>query len=482
MTGSLAAWVARTVEANPDRVAVELPGEALTYARLWELAGGVAARIQRTVPGPDRRIGLLAAGTPAAYVGYLATQRIGATVVPLNPSHPARRNEEIVRSADVQLVLDDETPLIDGTPIESDRGDGPAYVLFTSGSTGRPKGVPIRFENLLPYLEHVIRRHAIEPGSRLSQTYDLTFDPSVFDLFAAWGVGATVVVPLPRHRLLPVDYVNSRNITHWSSVPSVISMALRTRRLAPGSMPSLRHSIFLGEQLALAQAGAWADAAPASTIDNIYGPTELTITCTEYRLPAARADWPQTSNGTVPIGRVHPGLDHVLAGDDGLLGKDGELCVRGPQRFAGYLSAADDAGRFFEVKDGVATSTTPTQPVPPHLYYRTGDRVRLEDDELVHLGRLDQQVKIRGYRIELGEIEATLRAHPGVDQAAVLLRDSSLEAVYTGLELNSAALAATCKATLPAYMVPTRFQHLDVLPLNANGKVDRAALLAASWN
>jgi non-ribosomal peptide synthetase component F len=306
VTGSLAAWVARTVEAHPERVAVELPGESLTYAHLWELAGGLAALIQRTVPGPGRRIGLLATGTRAAYAGYLATQRIGATVVPLNPAHPARHSEELARAAGVQLILDDRTTAPGGEPDPFDVGEGPAYILFTSGSTGRPKGVPIQAGNLLPYLAHVIRRHEIDTDSRLSQTYDLTFDPSVFDLFAAWGAGATVVGPVPRHRLLPVDYVNSRGITHWSSVPSVVSMALRTRRLAPGAMPGLRHSIFLGEQLTLAQAAAWADAAPASTIDNLYGPTELTITCTEYRLPAARARWQRPPTGRCRSGGCTP--------------------------------------------------------------------------------------------------------------------------------------------------------------------------------
>src|SRR5439155_26175421 len=118
--------------------------------------------------------------------------------------------------------------------------DDVAYLLFTSGSTGTPKGVPIRHRNVAGYVAHGVERYAVGPGCRLSQTFDLTFDPSVFDLFVSWGSGATLVVPAEAEVLTPARFVTGRRITHWYSVPSVVSLARRLRGLRPGAMPDLR--------------------------------------------------------------------------------------------------------------------------------------------------------------------------------------------------------------------------------------------------
>lgn len=509
--GTLAEWVADGVRRNPERTAVELPAERLSYAQLWELAGWLAWRVRARVRGRIRRVGLLAPSSRAGYVGYLAVLRLGATVVPLNPAWPAHRNQEILRAARPEAVLADQgigaaeaialrgldVPVIDAGEVQrhgphSDAGDaaatcdGPsdtAYILFTSGSTGRPKGVPIRHDNVLPYLRHAVRRYQVDPDSRLSQTFDLTFDPSVFDLFAAWGTGATAVVPRPGHRPLPVDYVNQREITHWFSVPSVIAIAKRTRRLPRHSMPRLRWSVFIGEPLTLEQAAAWRDAASGSVVENLYGPTELAVGCAEYRLPRDPANWPRTVNGTVPIGRIYPHLDHVLVDERGEVGEEGELCVRGQQRFSGYLRAIDDADRFVHVTGAVAVRARAGAPLDESLYYRTGDRVRVEEGQLIHLGRVDQQVKLSGYRVEPGEIEAVLRGHAGVDDAVVVVEadqngTSGLHAVHAGQPVAGSELDALCRRTLPPYMVPRSYHHLPVLPLNSNGKVDRAAVRA----
>ncbi|GAB2771475.1 hypothetical protein GCM10027073_00740 [Streptomyces chlorus] len=87
--------------------------------------------------------------------------------------------------------------------------------------------------------------------------------------------------------------------------------------------------------------------APAARLENLYGPTELTVTCTGYQLPANPADWPSTGNGTLPIGTLHPGAETLVVDERMRPADEGELLMRGPQRFPGYLDPADDAGRFF---------------------------------------------------------------------------------------------------------------------------------------
>jgi non-ribosomal peptide synthetase component F len=318
----------------------------------------------------------------------------------------------------------------------------------------------------------------------VSQVFDLTFDPSVRDMFTAWGSGAALVVPSGNDILAPVRFVNRARVTHWCSVPSVVSFAMRLRGLAPGSMPTLRWSVFCGEALTLSQAEAWQAAAPDSALENSYGPTEVTITCTGYRLPEQVERWPRPANGTVPIGTMYPALETLIVGDDGTRAEDGELCVRGPQRFPGYLDPDDNAGRFVTLDGERASGYDGSVPLTEQHWYRTGDRVRVEGGQLVHHGRLDHQVKIRGYRVELGEIEAALRAQPGVRDAFVVAvagmdGELDLEAAYTGVTQDADVLLAGLRTRLPSYMVPRGVTAFDQLPLNPNGKVDRAALAAS---
>ncbi|MEU1130690.1 amino acid adenylation domain-containing protein [Streptomyces sp. NPDC005900] len=484
-----------TVRRHPAETALEVDEHVLTYAELAAVVDGLAGRL--TV-GPGARVGLLASRSLAAYAGYLAILRRGATVVPLNPKFPPQRIESIAEQAGLGLLLVDEgldaavvaaaresaKRLSVATLVESDRtltapSTGPApgpcagsvddvaYIVFTSGSTGRPKGVPIRHRNVVDYVRHHVDRYESAPGCRFSQISDLTFDMSVFDLFVCWAGGAALVVPSAAEVLDPAAFVGARGITHWFSVPYVVTLANRLKLLPPGAMPGLRRSLFGGEQLTFEQARVWADAAPGSTIDNMYGPTELTVTVTSYRLPADRDQWPTTSNGSVPIGTPHPAMEYTLLDD--------ELCVRGPQRFDGYFDPSDNIGRFHPSAGHEPAESD---------WYRTGDVVSVEEDGvLVHRGRLDQQVKFRGYRMELPEIEAKLRAAPGVEDAVVVHQASGgnggrLVAVYTGERTSPAALTKELRVKLAPYMVPSRFIWAERLPTNANGKIDRRRLAA----
>ncbi|MFJ7325446.1 AMP-binding protein [Streptomyces cyaneofuscatus] len=482
-------WFTDSVARVPDRPALVVGDTELTYAELDAAARAAAHRVPRTGARPPC-VALPATRTAATYVGYLAILYAGGTVVPLHPGHPAERHRRTLELAGADAVVADSeadtafareagvpvVPLapddLRARPPREEPGPRPgpddvAYVLFTSGSTGTPKGVPIRHANVDAFLRYNIERYGVGPGCRLSQTFGLTFDPSVFDLFVAWGGGATLVVPGREDLVDPVTFVAERGITHWYSVPSIISLARGTGSLTPGSMPALRWSLFAGEQLTLDHAAAWAAAAPRSTLENLYGPTELTVTVTAYRLPPHPADWPATSNGTVPIGTVYPHLEHrVVPGT-------GELQVRGPQRFDGYLDPADNAGRFAEAAGAVPG---------PQAWYRTGDRVAGQDGELVHLGRLDHQVKVLGQRVELGEIEAALRTWGGLRDAVALVHGADdaaqLVAVYSGQEVPVAELRRRMRSRVPAHMIPKRVLRQENLPLNASGKIDRAACSA----
>ncbi|RDG37885.1 AMP-binding protein [Streptomyces corynorhini] len=509
-------WFAASVREHGELVALEVGGERLTYRELDGLAGLLAGEILAECGGrAPRRVGLTTASGTLTYAACLAVLRLGAAVVPLNSSFPAVRLAAMARSAGLDLNLVAPAPareaprgpreregpdvpvlclsadllarLRDGEaagetppPADAPLGDT-AYALFTSGSTGTPKGVPVTHRSLDAFLRYVIDRYALGPGCRMAQNSGLAFDASVFEMFGAWGSGATLVVPSRRELPKPARFVSREGITHWFSVPSVITMADLTGGLGPGSMPSLRWSLFGGEQLTVQQARAWRTAAPRSALENVYGPTELTILATQYRLPDRVEDWPHTANGTLPIGPVYPHLDHQVVDEEGRPSDTGELRLRGVQRFAGYLDEDDNRGRFLDAAGRPVESAGRFVPDEKH-WYRTGDLVQvLDGGVLVHLGRIDQQVKIMGQRVEIGESEAVLREQDGIGQVAVVaLRgedgQTRLEAAYTGTARPTAQLRQALSERLPRYMVPHRFTHRTELPMNHNGKLDRRVL------
>ncbi|SKA39992.1 amino acid adenylation domain-containing protein [Marinactinospora thermotolerans DSM 45154] len=486
----------RGLSANPDGAAFRAGNggaESLTYAEADRLALLWAGALLRD--GRPAAVGILAAKGTVAYVGVLAGLYAGVPVVPLGTDLPVERIGMMAETAGVEAVIADQwgataardltvagrtprvlTPGID-PPAQADALDAPrpvapsdvAYVLFTSGSTGRPKGVPITHANTDHYFRFLDTRYDFTPGDVFSQTFDLTFDCAMFDLFCAWGAGATVVaVPMTAYRDLPA-FIAEQGITVWFSTPSAIGLTRHTGRLTPGSLPGLRWSLFAGEALKEADATDWLRAASSSTLENLYGPTEMTITITAYRWDPATTPG-ICVNGLSPIGEVNDGHDHLLIGEDGRPAEqEGELWISGPQLTPGYLDPRDAGGRFVH-RDG-------------RTWYNTGDRVRrARTGDLVYLGRADSQVQIQGRRVELTEIDHALRATPGVTDAATVAVTQGEEgplrlvAFYTGAPARPADLAAQAGRTLPAGLIPRTYVHLDGFPLNHNRKVDRARL------
>jgi acyl-coenzyme A synthetase/AMP-(fatty) acid ligase len=186
-------------------------------------------------------------------------------------------------------------------------------------------------------------------------------------------------------------------------------------------------------------------------------------------LPPDPAAWPATPNGTVPIGEIYPHLDWRVRAD-------GELLVRGPQRFDGYLEASQDANRFYDDADE-PLSAPGRGTLSAHAWYATGDRVVMHQGALVHLGRGDRQVQVRGFRIELAEVEHALRRLPHIRAAfattsAMRGRLRLVAAVETSEEYTSASVLRALRKLVPPHLLPEQVVILSRFPLNPNGKVD----------
>jgi aspartate racemase len=206
----------------------------------------------------------------------------------------------------------------------------------------------------------------------------------------------------------------------------------------------------------------------------MYGPTETTVWSTVHLVASG--------TGPVLVGRPIANTELYVLDSEMQpvpIGVPGDLYIGGDGLARGYrnrpeLTAEKFVSHPFSRKDGARL-------------YNTGDLARYRaDGNLEVLGRRDHQVKIRGFRVELGEIEATLSKHPAVQAAAVVVHDEAAGeqrlVAYVVLQTSSLARAEDLrnflKSKLPDYMLPSRFEFLDMLPINTSGKLDRRALPA----
>lgn len=429
----------------------------------------------------------------------IAVLQAGAVFVPLDVEAPRDRTALILEDAGVVCVLTSDqttaempadTPCLnldDVPPQDSMMLDLPqvcpedaAYVIFTSGSTGRPKGVVVEHRNLLALVLGQGDLYPITHDDRWSWFHSAAFDFSIWEVWAGLLTGGEVVVIPDRARkdmgALREVLVNTA-VTQLSLTPSAfqtlsdIEVAHAARSLA------VRAIWFGGEALTPAILKPWALRYPECQLINLFGITETTVHATFCML--GETDFERKDS---PVGRPLPTYG-ITVRDPALrpvpAGVQGEIIVSGSGVARGYLGRpAQTALRFMD---------------DPHHHgdriYRSGDLGRISaSGELTYLGRADDQIKLRGFRIELGEIESAFRRFTGVRAAAAgLLGDDKAHqvlAVWTVLErpVDPDALTAHLAHVLPAYMIPRQIFVLDALPLTLNGKIDRAALRAATDN
>lgn len=488
----------------PEQIAVIDRTRTLTYQELDTSTDQLAAYLQNQSIEPGDRVGLYLDKSIEAIVAIFAILKAGAAYVPLDPASPAKRIAFLIDNCQMKglitdkkkfakiraempslprcvILVDQENTLSSIGIISASTGHrnpiddvgGLAYILYTSGSTGQPKGVMISQRAALAFVNWAVNYVGLQPGDRVASHAPLHFDLSIFDLFATFKAGATVVLVPPELAIFPrnlADWIEQQAITVSYSVPSVLTRLVLQGGMERYRFARLRQILFAGESFPITHLRQLQRIIPHAHYHNLYGPTETNV-CTAY--PVGLLSDNQVT--PVPIGQACAGCQLLIMNEHGEpceQGTTGELWVSGATLMNGYWGLpALNAQVFTSLNTQMHAK-----------FYRTGDLFFQDQEGNLHFcGRQDTQVKSRGYRIELGEIEAILHLHLVVAQAVVIPlpdeeRGNLLKAfvvIRLGETVSAGELLRFCAEYLPAYMLPSTIEFRLHLPTTATGKLDR---------
>jgi amino acid adenylation domain-containing protein len=505
--------IERHAELAPDAVAVIHGNTTLSYAQLNREANRLAHHLRGLGVAGDVPVAIAMERGPSLVVGLLAILKAGGAYVPLDAGYPQARLAIMLADSDPAVILVDENtrPRIEAALGESGASTRPhvldvqgdaeqwhrnsesnpsledigltsahvAYIIYTSGSTGRPKGVMNEHRAIVNRLRWLQEAHPLNDRDKFLQTAAIGFGASVFEIFWPLLAGAQLVLSEGQGHKDPTylcELIVREGVTVLFFVPSMLQAFLDHPRA--GDCKILRHILCGGEPLSGMLARRCREQLPQAGLTHLYGSSETAVLSASWDCSAGVVP------DKVPIGKAGANTRIYILDELGRpvpRGVRGEIHVGGCQVARGYFRRPElDAERF--VAD-------PYHPAAGARMCRTGDLGRqLPDGNIEHLGRNDFQIKIRGQRVELGDIEAQMLAFAGIRQAVLLARDDGAELrlvaylVPTDPDVSEDALLPALRehlaSQLPSHMLPAAYVVLARLPLNANGKLDRAALPA----
>ncbi|MFG5139566.1 AMP-binding protein [Campylobacter lari] len=348
-------------------------------------------------------------------------------------------------------------------------------VVFTSGSTGLPKAVVKTHSNVLYFIPVFVNEFKFSSDDIFANQAPLDFDVSSKDIYSAVYLGASVFLIDKCLFTSPVKLVEllmqyKISILIWAVSALTLLSSFRVFKYC--TPLDIKKVLFSGEVMPLNQLDIWQKNLPKTEFINLYGPSEILGNCTFYEL---KKDYYKKGKN-IPIGNAFGGQKVFLLAFDNdgkpyeVKRKDeiGEICISGPNVALGYY------------KDFKRTNEAFIQnPLNSKYYeriYKTGDMGKYnEHGQLVFQGRNDFQIKHLGRRIELEDIEITTMGIKGIELACAIYECDKIYLFYSGM-LSVDDLIQYLKNQLISYMLPSVFFKLENLPLNKNGKIDRAKL------
>ena len=468
--------------------------QTCTFAQLNDDASRIDAYIRQTVGAEKQVVGVLCDRSYAQLAAIFGIVRGGNVYLPISPRYPSERMQTMLQTSGCKLVLAQKQyaqmlecaccvenilaqAVPDTLPAPAAKPDDALYVIYTSGSTGTPKGAMVTNRSAVNRIQWMANRLFDEATVVMLKT-PYTFDVSVWEIFgfAMCGFSLYILPPDAHYSQNEVlAHIERGQVTDLHFVPTVFEQFLSALDHTPDAkqkLRSVRHLILSGESLLAKDVNAFRKYHDGQiTVHNLYGPAECAVDVTAYTCA-------ETETDPIPIGKPIANtqiyiLDNYMQPVP--IGVTGELCIAGDNVGLGYLNRPE-----------LTTEKFVDNPFGEGKLYKTGDLAHWRaDGNIVFVGRNDFQVKLNGQRVEPGEIETALSAIEGVDSAAVIVKKDETDrpllcAFYTGKEIPTADLRALLSRTLPRYMVPQVFVHLETMPLTASGKTDRSALPAAN--
>ncbi len=515
--GSVVEQFEQRAAREPQRIAVNEPGQELTYGELAWATAAMSNLLTRQGVAKGDVVAVYGERSASLIWAILSVMRAGASFAILDPSYPADRIADCIAAARPNAFLQLEgagaVPLAVDSALQElslrcrfelpsklekarhlvPQGAEPAeavqvgpqdcaYIAFTSGSTGKPKGIRGAHGSLTHFVPWMVETFGLRETDRYSMLSGISHDPLHREVFTPLVTGATICVPDQ------LDIETPGRLAQWfrTAQVSVSHLTPPMARLfdqlsvAPGTLPLLERVFFLGDTLTSRDVRAVTRMAGSATCVNLYGSTETQRAVGYHVVPAADGDADTDPGVTYPLGRGMKDVQLLVLDEKGQqagIGEPGEIVIRSPHISLGY---ADDesltASKFVRSPFGDAEGDR---------MYRTGDLGRyLPDGSVTPLGRADNQVKIRGYRVETDEVQHVICAAPDVQDALVMARsDASGENALVayvvsrpGTKVAGNEVKAFVRTRLPDFMVPAFVVALDAFPLTPNRKIDRAAL------
>lgn len=494
-------YLEKSAEKYPDKIGFSDDTRKVTYAEIMQNAKRIASSLKnieknspvviasdRSVKSIEAMFGVIYAGcfytvvdinSPKSRLKALSSQLFPKAVITdekaenhirgvFDDAKIIRLESALKNSPDETFISERREAMIDTDPL---------YVLFTSGSSGIPKGVVLSHRSVMSYINWVCDEFSFDQTTSFGSQTPLYFSMSVTDLFSTIKSGGTYNIIPREYFSFPVkliEYINEKKINTLYWVPSALGVACNWDLFEYIKPEHLHTVMFAGEVMPSKYLNYWKKHFPNCTYANLFGPTETTDICTFYIIDREFSD-----DETIPIGRSCDNCDVLLIKDDGTPakpGEDGEIIVRGSFLADGYYNDMEKTSSCF--------IQNPLNDKYPEKVYRTGDIAKInEKGEFIYINRRDFQIKRMGFRIELGEIETAANSLCGVRSAAAVYekKNEKIVLVYEGSEKDESIIKSGACEKLPEYMYPDKVIRVDFMPLNSNGKIDRAMLSRVSW-
>ncbi|SHN37815.1 non-ribosomal peptide synthetase [Mucilaginibacter sp. OK098] len=474
-------------ERTPDNVALVYDGYEITYRELNNRANWIANKLLEDGSIAGQKVALWFSPSIEVIIAIIAILKCSGTYVPLSTQTPFGRIKTILQDCDANWLithsdlLNEETEqaelkvnslIIDANHLPNGIYSNPerngfenevTYIIYTSGSTGKPKGVEVKNAGILNTVYFYTDLYKISRKTAMSQVANLGFDAATVEIWPCLINGGCLYIASQEVRLDPKAMYNwlvANAIEVTVQITAVGEYLLKQDWTDSG----LRVMNVAGDKLNYVP-----ETKLPFTAHNHYGPTEDSVWTTWTEIN------PDRDLTCYVIGKPIANKQVYILSSANMLQPvkvAGELCISGAGIAKGYLNN----------KELTAEKFIDNPFVTGERLYRTGDLARwLPDGNIEFLGRIDNQVKIRGYRIELGEIESRLITYPGVENVAVMAREREgskyLVGYYVGdVEISTTVFRDYLSDRLPDYMLPSFFVHMETMPLNNNGKIDRKKL------